>query len=210
MAPPFVLLSFAVIAAAQQVYISVDGPVARPKCRSNCGWATATPTYSFSEFSFTQTETVRTATAVVPGPTTTFAAPYQSLSHLVPNLTTTTWGNWDPNATTKATDYADPYGSAAWSSLWDHATLSNFTYRGLYSATVSPTPVPTSELVLPPPDYLKFDDCYYFPEGFILGVAGSAAQIEGAIADEGRSPALMEIRECSPNQSSQYPVCPMR
>jgi len=68
----------------------------------------------------------------------------------------------------------------------------NYTDRGLYSTTVSPTPIPTSELVLPPPDYFGPQDCYYFPEDFVFGVAGSAAQIEGAIADEGRTPTLLE------------------
>lgn len=183
----------AAAALAQQVYVPAEGPVARPACSSDCQYATATPTYSFTPFSFTQTETVRTATAVVPGPRTTYAPPYASLSHLVPNLSTTTWGNWYPEATAAATDTYDPYGRAAWSALWERASLANFTSRGLYSTTVSPTPVPTSELVLPPPNYFDATDCYYFPENFELGVAGSASQIEGAIADEGRTPTLMEI-----------------
>lgn len=62
----------------------------------------------------------------------------------------------------------------------------------MYSTTVSPTPIPTSELVLPPSDYFGPNDCYNFPEDFVFGVAGSAAQIEGAIALEGRSPSLLE------------------
>ena len=179
---------------AQQVYAPADGPVLRPtKCSLNGSYATATPVYSFSQFSFTQTETVRTATSVTPGPATTYVAPYESLSHLVPNLATTTWGNWEPNATAAATDGADPYGQAAWSAIWERANLANFTDRGIYSTTVSPTPVPTSELVLPPPSYFQPQDSYYFPKGFEFGVAGSASQIEGAIADEGRTPTLMEV-----------------
>ena len=63
---------------------------------------------------------------------------------------------------------------------------------GLYSTTVSPTAIPTSELVLPPRDYFGPTDCYDYPDDFILGVAGSAAQIEGAIGFEGRSPSLLE------------------
>lgn len=183
----------AAAAVAQQVYVPAEGPVARPSCSSDCLYSTATPTYSFTPFSFTQTETVRTATSVVPGPLTTYAPPYASLSHLVPNLSTTTWGNWYPEATATATDTDNPYGQAAWSGLWARASLANFTSRGLYSTTVSPTPVPTSELVLPPPNYFEPSDCYYFPEHFEFGVAGSASQIEGAIADEGRTPTLMEI-----------------
>ncbi|KAF2137027.1 glycoside hydrolase family 1 protein [Aplosporella prunicola CBS 121167] len=189
--PPVSLKS--TVALAQQVYIPAQGPVSRPQCNAESSYAHATPTYTFGEFSFTQTETVRTATPL-PSPTTTatYALPYESLSHLVSSMTTTTWGNWDPNATVKATDTADPYGNAAWSAIWERANLPNFTYRGLYSSTVSPTPVPTSELVYPPPDYFGPQDCYYFPEDFMFGVAGSASQIEGAIADEGRTPVLME------------------
>ena len=196
----------AAAALAQQVYVPAEGPVARPACSSDCQYATATPTYSFTPFSFTQTETVRTATAVVPGPRTTYAPPYASLSHLVPNLSTTTWGNWYPEATAAATDTYDPYGRAAWSALWERASLANFTSRGLYSTTVSPTPVPTSELVLPPPNYFDATDCYYFPTHFELGVAGSASQIEGAIADEGRTPTLMEIITVGrgPDEATNY------
>lgn len=63
----------------------------------------------------------------------------------------------------------------------------------MYSTTVQPTPVPSSELVLPPPDYFGPRDCYYFPHDFMLGVSSSAVQIEGAIADEGRSPAYTDL-----------------
>ncbi|KLU85836.1 hypothetical protein MAPG_04856 [Magnaporthiopsis poae ATCC 64411] len=194
MVPILVLLGWAAAARAQQVYVPAEGPIARPACSSGgCPYSTATPSYYYTTFSFTQTETVRTATAVTPEPTpTTYAPPYASLSHLVPNLRTTTWGNWYPNATATATDTADPYGQAAWSALWERASMTDLTSRGMYSTTVSPTPVPTSELVLPPPNYFEADDRYYFPAGFEFGVAGSATQIEGAVADEGRAPTIME------------------
>jgi beta-glucosidase/6-phospho-beta-glucosidase/beta-galactosidase len=52
--------------------------------------------------------------------------------------------------------------------------------------------VPSSELVLPPSDYFVPEDCYAFPDDFVFGVAGSAAQIEGAVGLEGRSPSLLE------------------
>ncbi|KAL8383649.1 hypothetical protein RB595_010718 [Gaeumannomyces hyphopodioides] len=203
----YLVLGWATTAVlAQQVYVPAEGPIARPACSSSgCPYSTASPTYSFAPFSFTQTETVRTATAVTPGPRTTYAPPYASLSHLVPDLRTTTWGNWYPNATATATDTADPYGQAAWSALWERASLTDFTSRGKYSTTVSPTPVPTSELVLPPPSYFQPDDGYYFPAGFEFGVAGSAAQIEGAIANEGRAPALLEVLTAGrPNSHTDY------
>lgn len=52
--------------------------------------------------------------------------------------------------------------------------------------------MPSSELVLPPRDYFGPTDCYNFPKDFVFGVAGSAAQIEGAIGLDGRSPSLLE------------------
>lgn len=71
--------------------------------------------------------------------------------------------------------------------------LTNFTSTGIYSTTVSPTPVPSAELVLPPRDYFGPRDCYYFPDNFIYGVAGSASQIEGAISQEGKAPSSADI-----------------
>lgn len=192
-------MRFAIIIAgvattyAQQVYFPVEGPLSRPQCAANETYATTTPLYSFRDFSFTQSETLRKATSV-PKPTTTstFALPYASLSHLVPNLTTTQWGSWNPSITPSPTDLGNPYGNASWSAMWTTIAWQNFT-SGIYSTTVEPTPVPTSELVLPPPEYFGPRDCYYFPPEFMLGVSSSAVQIEGAIADEGRTPAFMDL-----------------
>lgn len=158
------------IAAAQQVYVPVNGPSPRPQCSGNCSYATATPVYTFRDFSFTQTETVRTATSR-PAPTTTtsFAPPYESLSSLVPSLTTTQWGNWYESSNATATDVGVPYGNASWTSLWSQVPWVNFT-RGIYSTTVEPTAVPTNELILPPPEYLAPRECYTFPKDFMLGV----------------------------------------
>jgi len=177
---------------AQQVYVSVDGSAPRETCES-CSYTT-TPSYYHTPFSFTQTETYRTATSR-PAPTTTYtyAPSYSALSTLVPGLSTTSWGSWNPNATVQPTDAANPYGNAAWTSLWVAANLTNFSGIALYSTTVSPTPVPTMELILPPADYFGPTDCYNFPEDFVFGVAGSASQIEGAVFEEGKSPSLMEV-----------------
>lgn len=164
------VLAISCTAAAQQVYIPVQGPSPRPQCAANGSYATATPSYTFRDFSFTQTETIRTATSrPPPTTTTTFAPPYASLSSLVPSLTTTQWGNWDPSANASATDTGMPYGNASWTALWETVSWTNFT-RGVYSTTVEPTAVPTSELVLPPPEYLTPQDCYTFPADFMLGV----------------------------------------
>lgn len=145
------------------------------------------PTGSLIEYSY--------ATSV-PAPTTTqtYAPPYsEAVKHLTTIPATTTWGNWLPGQTViTATDTDDPYGQAAWSSLWELAAIENYTTTGLYSTTVSPTPVPSSELVLPPRDYFGPADCYNFPDNFVFGVAGSAAQVEGAVGLEGRSPTIQE------------------
>jgi beta-glucosidase/6-phospho-beta-glucosidase/beta-galactosidase len=192
MKPP-ILLAGATIVAAQQVYIPGEGPSPRPQCAANISYATALPSYSHREFSFTQTETVRRATSV-PSPTTTtsFGPPYASLSSLVPDLTTTQWGDWDPSSNATASDTGSPYGNASWTALWTAVPWVNFT-RGIYSTTVEPMPVPSSELVLPPPEVFAPQGCYSFPADFMLGVAASAVQIEGAVADEGRTPVHMDV-----------------
>jgi hypothetical protein len=179
------------LTGAQQIYIPAEGPTARPQCTATNA---SIPAYSHTSFSYTLSETVRYATSV-PAPTasTTYAAPPASLTTLVPSLSYTTWGNWNPNGTSTANDTGDPYGEAAWTALWTNANPPNFTETSLFSTTVSPTAVPTSELVLPPRDYFGPSDCYNFPEGFALGVASSASQIEGATAQEGKSPSLMDI-----------------
>ncbi|KAL4864097.1 hypothetical protein BDV12DRAFT_205927 [Aspergillus spectabilis] len=191
MKPQVILAAVLTGASAQELYLTTTGYTARPQCTG----PPATPSYRFEEFSFTRNETVRYATSV-PSPTTTstFGPAYdKALETLSTSLSTTTWGSWLPGESTiSATDTDDRYGQAAWSSQWLDARLVNYTSVGLYSTTVSPTAVPSDELVLPPRDYFGPTDCYDFPEDFLFGVAASAAQIEGAIALEGRAPTLME------------------
>lgn len=185
----FVLAAFV---AAQQVYIHGEGLSPLPSCSGHGVLSPPTPSYQSKGFRYSLTETTRTALSVTVASTGSFALPYSAASHLLANVSTTSWGNWSPNAT-KPTDVSDPYGQAAWSALWDQAAPQNWT-TGVYSTTASPTPVPTSSLILPPPRYFQpSDNCYTFHEDFILGVAGAAAQIEGAVAHEGRSPAFPDI-----------------
>ncbi|EAU37619.1 hypothetical protein ATEG_02657 [Aspergillus terreus NIH2624] len=181
----------AACAQAQQLYITTTGYDERPQCTQPA----ASPEYYFQPFSYSMNETVRFATSVpAPTSTQTYAPPYsEAVKHLTTKPATTTWGNWLPEQTEiTATDGDDPYGQAAWSSMWQQVQLENYTTTGLYSTTVSPTPIPTSELVLPPRDYFGPTDCYNFPDDFVFGVAGSAAQVEGAVALEGRSPTILE------------------
>ncbi|KAL2810337.1 glycoside hydrolase superfamily [Aspergillus granulosus] len=194
-----VLAAVVASAHAQELFIPTTGYTARPQCTQ----PPSTPNYRFEAFSFTQNETVRHAIPV-PSPTTTrtYGPGYDEAYDLLrTTLSTSTWGSWVPGETSiSATDTNDEYGQAAWSSLWIEADLANYTSVGLYTTTVSPTPIPSSELVLPPRDYFGPTDCYSFPEDFLFGVAASAAQIEGAVALEGRGPTLMEklIRDDRP------------
>ena len=191
----YYFIAYAAVAFAQNIYIHTQGPPARPYCTGapvKRGAVNNEPSYRFSEFSYTLTETVRTASSVTPSSLPTYGPSYAAVKHLLPNISSTSWGNWYPNAVPTATDTENPYGQAAFSSLWDNLNPQGFT-RGLYSTTVSPSAVPTTELVLPPPLYFGPRDCYSFPKQFVFGVSGAAAQVEGAVADEGRSPAIPEV-----------------
>ncbi|KAI0515464.1 glycoside hydrolase [Xylaria bambusicola] len=197
----FTLASSLLVAVqAQQVFITTTGHTCTPSAVS--------PSYYFQPFSFTLNDTVRYPTPV-PTPTTThqtYAPGYsEAVKCLATPPATTTWGNYLPgNIAINATDKNDPYGQAAWSSLWQNVKLENYTTIGLYSTTVSPTPIPSSELVLPPSDYFGPTDCSkFFPKDFVFGVAGSAAQIEGAVALEGRGPTVME-KLVGPSQPKDY------
>jgi beta-glucosidase/6-phospho-beta-glucosidase/beta-galactosidase len=189
------LLSIESVAYAQQVYLAANGSTPRPQC-SDCS-TTGEPQYTYTPFAYTMTSTMRYATSrPSPTTTTTHAPPPESLTSLIPEQSYTTWGKWNPAANASATDSDNPYGNAAWTALWVNANPPNFTQEAasaIYSTTVLATPVPSSELVLPPSDYFGPTDCYNFPPGFEFGVASSASQIEGATAEEGKSPSLMDI-----------------
>ncbi|KAB8291666.1 hypothetical protein EYC80_006466 [Monilinia laxa] len=73
------------------------------------------------------------------------------------------------------------------------------------NTTVSPTPIPTAELIPPPPLYYpsfppgaqvplaQKNESWKFPSGFFWGVASASYQIEGAAADEGRGPSVWDV-----------------
>ncbi|KAL1616946.1 hypothetical protein SLS56_011213 [Neofusicoccum ribis] len=72
------------------------------------------------------------------------------------------------------------------------------------NTTVSPTPVPSSELIPPPPlhypswmsgpqsPFVTKNESWSFPKDFWWGVASASYQVEGAVKDEGRSPSVWD------------------
>lgn len=160
---------------AQQIYHDV--PLIHSRSQCSAFKQRPTPSYAFSKFSFSQSTTRRTATSLAkPTGKTTFAAPYASLSHFLPSLSTTSWGSWNVSGP-QATDSANPYGHSAWTSQWLRASLASdlALASSKFSTTVEPTPVPTSELVFPDADPFGPQDCYTFPKDFMFGVSGAAA-----------------------------------
>ncbi|CUM64868.1 uncharacterized protein PRCAT00002483001 [Priceomyces carsonii] len=150
-------------------------------------------TRSYPEFSFYPNPAPTFAKSnQAPTRTSYFAPHFSDVSHLLGSVSTTSWGSWNPSATYQASDVNDPYGQYAWTKMWEDASIWNFTNTAIYSTTVEPTAIPTESLILPPKDAFQFQNNLKFPKDFIFGVAGSAAQIEGAVAEEGRSPTIME------------------
>lgn len=151
-------------------------------------------TWVYSSFEYAPNPEPTYATSVSSGAASgNYAAGYDKLSTLHDAVPTTTYGMWKPNMTNTYTDSEDQYGQSAWFEMWATAGIQNFTDTALYTDTVEPTPVPTESLVRPPPDSFKFDDSLKFPKDFVFGVAGSAAQIEGAISEHGRTPSIQEF-----------------
>ncbi|KAK4495953.1 hypothetical protein PRZ48_013221 [Zasmidium cellare] len=79
------------------------------------------------------------------------------------------------------------------------------------TTTVSPTPIPSTELIPPPPLYyapfptgqqvfkMPKNESWSFPKDFLWGVAGAAQQIEGAVKAEGRGPSIWDKLPRVPN-----------
>lgn len=129
------------------------------------------------------------ASGVVPGTPTTYAPDFNRLSTLIP-YTTTTYALYDTDVPSPSD--SETYGQYAWSKLWDEIPYT-FTSKSLYSTTVEPTVIPTNELVLPPDEDIFEFEKLPFPKDFMMGVAASAIQIEGALKDEGRGPSFLEL-----------------
>ncbi|CAK40571.1 CAZyme family GH1 [Aspergillus niger] len=72
------------------------------------------------------------------------------------------------------------------------------------NTTVEPTPIPSAELIPPPPLYypsylpgaqipgLRRNESWSFPKGFWWGVSSASYQVEGAVKADGRGPSLWD------------------
>lgn len=159
--------------------------------------------HSYSTFTYAPTTPVRYATPLF-SPltyTTPFAEPFSKVSTLLdPNITYTTY-TLNPTATATASITDDgPYGQSAYASLWKNASVT-YADHPPFTTTVSPTPVPSSELVFPPSlPVIPADQAgspfherpLWLPRDFIWGVSSSAWQIEGGLKVEGRGPSVMD------------------
>lgn len=128
--------------------------------------------------------------------TTKYYGPnYTEVSSFLGELSTTTWGSFDRDSNSTATDTADPYGQYAWSQVWSQAleSLGYYNTTSIYSTTVEPTAIPTESLVLPPQDSYQYADDLKFPESFTFGACDSAVQMEGAFNAEGRTPSVFDV-----------------
>ncbi|KAJ5915872.1 glycoside hydrolase [Penicillium verhagenii] len=129
--------------------------------------------------------TPRYASSITPKPQPTYA----NSANMRTLLTSQKYTTWASIAT--PTDRAQ-YGNSAWSELW---TTIPYISPPQITTTVTPTPIPSSQLIFP----LQYYDVdsnsnknRSLPANFIWGLAGSAIQIEGANLNEGRGPSALD------------------
>ena len=155
----------------------------------------ASATFSYSSFTYAPMTSNRIATPLksrlaIPTP---WAPPFGKASTLLDaNITYTTY-SLAPNATSRNDGR---FGQSAYAALWSSQHLT-YTDQPPFTTTVSPTPVPTSELVFPPPLPVESVDGgvtehFSLPNDFVWGVASSAWQIEGGLRLDGRGPSVLD------------------
>lgn len=138
---------------------------------------------------------------------TPYAPPFSKVSHLLdPHITYTTY-SLRPEAT-QTND--GRYGQSAYASMWANASLS-YSDSPPFTTTVSPTPVPSSELVYPPalpviPTDANETTGLQLPADFVWGVASSAWQIEGGLQLEGRGPSVDDSIGALPTKANDSNV----
>ena len=145
---------------------------------------------SYSTFSYTQMTSDRYPTPLssplsFPTP---FGPHFEEASTLLPTGITYTTYNLHPSS---SPTNGGRYGQEAFAALWK-----SLSYHDVppFTTTVSPTPVPSVELVYPPalPFQVAGKETMDLPSDFIWGVAGSAWQIEGGLQFGGRGPSILD------------------
>jgi beta-glucosidase/6-phospho-beta-glucosidase/beta-galactosidase len=167
------------------------------------------PAYSYSTFSYEPMPSKRYATPLksplsFPTP---FAPPFSKASNLLASNITYTTYSLNPAA---AATEDGPYGQSAYAELWANANLS-YSDNPPFTTTVSPTPIPSSELVFPPalpviPTDQNDTTNISLPSDFVWGVASSAWQIEGGLKLEGRGPSVTDTIGALPSTSNDSNV----
>ncbi|KAJ0120215.1 beta-glucosidase [Diaporthe amygdali] len=158
-------------------------------------------TIVYSSFAYTQMTSDRYATPL-PSPVTfqsSYAPPFSNVSTLLQANITYTIYTFDRNITYNNDGV---YGQSAYVALWDNYTYST---EAPFTTTVSPTPIPSSELVFPPVlhNAPQIDqNASQLPPDFVWGVAGSAWQIEGGLQLEGRGPGQLDTIGAIDNPTS--------
>ncbi|KAI0023555.1 beta-glucosidase [Xylariomycetidae sp. FL0641] len=180
-------LVLSLLAYGNGVWASPRGQSVSPNPSPEQYATTASPSWSYSSFTYETMSANRYATPLKsPLSQPTFAPPFSEASTLLP--TTVTYTTYSLAPTASLTDDGR-YGQSAYAALWEKLTFSR---DPPFTTTVSPTPVPSSELVYPPPlpaRAMNEDDSLQLPSDFVWGVAASAWQVEGALQLEGRGPA---------------------
>ncbi|GKT62964.1 beta-glucosidase A [Colletotrichum tofieldiae] len=151
----------------------------------------AEATWSYSTFTYEQMTLNRYPTPL-PSPLTIetpYAPNFSQASTLLPDNITYTTYSLIPAATPTPDGR---YGQSAYRALWANYT---YTHEPPFTTTLSPTPIPFTELVYPPQlpaKPLNDNTKLKFPADFVWGVAASAWQIEGGLQIEGRGPAILD------------------
>lgn len=167
------------------------------------------PHHHYSSFTYPPKTAERYATPLNSPLTfaTPFAEPFSKASSLLDSDITYTTYSLNPDATS----YHDgPYGQSAYASLWANASIT-YSDHPPFTTTVSPTPVPSSELVFPPAlpvipaDRVRPSE-QSLPADFIWGVSSSAWQIEGGLKLEGRGPSVLDVTGALPSTANSSNV----
>ncbi|KAJ5379578.1 glycoside hydrolase family 1 protein [Penicillium cosmopolitanum] len=154
-------------------------------------------------FSYTQETSNFYATALPTGLSLSFAPKFATLESLLPRDVTYTTYNLDPSATQPGR-----YGQSAFAELWAPIKYRNSTLP--FSTTVSPTPVPKSDLVFPlhsikPVPRLALLSRHVSSlktlSGELLAVHG---RLRGGLMLEGRGPSSLDIIGALPQPETGY------